>query len=118
MSIPTPRTDHYRAEFKRRKEHSELVDWLLDEFEQEERGHTVKIYELAQARAVSERVIMILTKIHGFMMPENIYLPDGRNFEFHNDEYEREMFHALCDAIRKVPDEIDAALTRPAESKR
>jgi len=34
---PTPRTDHYRAEFKRLKEQpSELVSWLLDEFAQEE----------------------------------------------------------------------------------
>ena len=33
----TPRTDHYRAEFKHRKETSDLIEWLLDEFAQEER---------------------------------------------------------------------------------
>ena len=33
----TPRTDHYRAEFKRNKEPlTELTSWLLDEFAQEE----------------------------------------------------------------------------------
>ena len=47
----TPRTDHYRAEFKRRKEGSELISWLLDEFAQEERTVTTLLRDLADARA-------------------------------------------------------------------
>lgn len=33
----TPRADHYRKEFARRKDYSDLVRWLLDEFEQTEK---------------------------------------------------------------------------------
>jgi len=35
-AAPTPRTNHYRTEFKRRKETSDLIEWLLDEFAQTE----------------------------------------------------------------------------------
>lgn len=45
----TPRTNHYRTEFKRRKETSDLIEWMLDEFEQTER-------DLAAAREELERV--------------------------------------------------------------
>lgn len=31
-----PRADHYRKEFAKRKESSNLIRWMLDEFEQEE----------------------------------------------------------------------------------
>ena len=37
MQSETPRTDHYRTEFKRCKETSDLIEWLLDECAQQER---------------------------------------------------------------------------------
>ena len=44
MTIPsknaaseTPRSDHYRTLFNQRKEMTDLIDWLLNEFAQEER---------------------------------------------------------------------------------
>lgn len=42
----TPRADHYRKEFKRRKETSDLIEWILDELAGVER-------ELAALRASS-----------------------------------------------------------------
>ena len=49
-AAPTPRTDHYRAEFKRRKETSDLIEWMLDEFGQEERRLAAAREELAALR--------------------------------------------------------------------
>ena len=45
----TPRTDHYRTEFKRRKETSDLIEWMLDEFAQEERRLSAAQSALAEA---------------------------------------------------------------------
>ena len=46
----TPRTDHYRVAFKRRKESSELIGWILDEFAQEERKSATLEHDLSAAR--------------------------------------------------------------------
>ncbi|WP_186169612.1 DUF551 domain-containing protein [Burkholderia gladioli] len=60
------------------------------------------------AEARLEHTIKILTRIHGFLLPDAVRLPDGRVFEFSNPEIEHEMMRGLRDAIRAVPDEIAA----------
>ena len=57
MSL-TPRSDHYRAIFKQQKETSDLIKWLLDEFEQEEQ-------QLAAARADLGLCVGALDDIRG-----------------------------------------------------
>lgn len=48
----TPAADHYRKEFAKRKESSDLIRWLLDEFEQTEK----RLYD---AEAEIERFVGI-----------------------------------------------------------
>ncbi|WP_186276539.1 hypothetical protein [Burkholderia gladioli] len=60
------------------------------------------------AEARCDHVIKILTRIHGFLLPNDVRLPDGRVFEFNNPKVEHEMLRGLRDAIRAVPDEIAA----------
>ncbi|WP_186194433.1 hypothetical protein [Burkholderia gladioli] len=60
------------------------------------------------AEARLEHVIKILTRIHGFLLPNDVRLPDGRIFEFNNPEAEHEMLRGLRDAILAAPDEIAA----------
>jgi len=55
-----------------------------------------------------DRLVEVLTSIHGVMKPEAIELPDGRRYEFNNPAIEGEMFTALCDRIRAIPAEIAA----------
>ena len=42
----TPRTDYYRSEFRRRKGTGDLIEWMLDEFEQAERRLAAKQAEV------------------------------------------------------------------------
>ncbi|KAF1064906.1 hypothetical protein [Burkholderia gladioli] len=60
------------------------------------------------AEARLDHVIKILTRIHSFLLPNDVHLPDGRTFEFNNPKIEHEMLRGLRDAIRAVPDEIAA----------
>ncbi|WP_186156783.1 hypothetical protein [Burkholderia gladioli] len=60
------------------------------------------------AEARCDYVIKILTRIHGFLLPNDVRLPDGRVFEFNNPKVEHEMLRGLRDAIRTLPDEIAA----------
>lgn len=53
-----------------------------------------------------DRLVEVLTSIHGVMKPEAIELPDGRRYEFNNPEVEREMLTALCERIRAIPKEL------------
>ncbi|WP_186058925.1 hypothetical protein [Burkholderia gladioli] len=62
----------------------------------------------AAAEARFEHAIKILTRIHSFLLPNDVHLPDGRIFEFNNPKIEHEMLCGLRDAIRAVPDEIAA----------
>jgi hypothetical protein len=65
-------------------------------------------------RLMYERLLNILTEIHGFLTAEDIKLPDGRTFEFSNPEIEHEMLRGLSDAIRSIPKRLDAALVAGA----
>lgn len=52
----TPRADHYRKEFAKRKESSDLILWMLDEFEQVEREAEELIWALKRtARIIEEQ---------------------------------------------------------------
>ena len=63
----TPRTDDYRVAFKRRKESSELIGWILDEFAQEERKSATLEHDLARraedVRAATRTLQMANDKI-------------------------------------------------------
>jgi hypothetical protein len=48
----TPRADHYRTEFKRNKETSELIEWLLDECGGVERENAALRERLKKAEAL------------------------------------------------------------------
>jgi hypothetical protein len=70
-------------------------------------------YQALDAQAKLGRAVNILSRIHSFMTPEDVRLPDGRVMRFSNAEVEREMLRGLCAAIRAVPDEL-AALSQKA----
>lgn len=53
--MKTPRADHYRKEFARRKESSDLIRWMLDEFEQTER----RLYE---SEEIIKRFVNVTTR--------------------------------------------------------
>ena len=46
----TPRANHYRVEFKRHKETSGLIEWLLDEFEHLERENAALRERLSESQ--------------------------------------------------------------------
>lgn len=69
----------------------------------------------AMDRARLDRCVSILSRIHSFLLPDEVRLPDGRVFEFSNEAIEREMLRGLCKAIRAVPDELAA---QPVEQTR
>jgi hypothetical protein len=75
MTEPTPRTDHYRAEFKRRKETSDLIEWMLDEFAQEERRLHAKEAECkAMREAIGQALKLSETSSCGFCLSVRIKL--------------------------------------------
>ena len=48
----TPRSDHYRVEFKRRKETSDLIEWIVDELAGVERSIAAAQAELAKQHEI------------------------------------------------------------------
>jgi hypothetical protein len=73
--------------------------------------------ERDQARAQREFCVKVLTRIHSFIAPEDVVLPDGRRFEFKNIAIEHEMLKGLAAAIRAVPDELKKAESAQSEDE-
>ena len=65
--------------------------------------------ELSVERAKNAHLIRTLVRIHSFISPADVRLPDGRVFRFDNPDIQIEMLRGLSDAIRAVPAEIEAA---------
>ena len=60
-------------------------------------------FELARAGSRVDHLAKILTRIHSFVLPDDVKLPDGRVMRFGHPEVEREMLRGLSDAIKAVP---------------
>lgn len=74
-------------------------------------------HEHERAIAWKDLTVKILTRIHSFISPEDITLPDGRRFEFNNPAIEHEMLKALSSAIRAVPEELKKAESAQPEKE-
>lgn len=82
-----------------------------------ERELSACYYEKGRARMQFEMAIAQLTAIHSLLTPEDIRLPDGRVFRFDNPDIQREAYRALCQAIRKIPDDINAAIAQAVDTE-
>lgn len=74
-----------------------------------QRENAILRAERDQARAQHSFCVKVLMRIHSFIPPEGVVLPDGRRFEFNNPAIEHEMLKALGAAIRAIPDELKKA---------
>jgi hypothetical protein len=74
-------------------------------------------WELSVERAKNAHLVRTLVRIHSFISPADVRLPDGRVFRFDNPAIQMEMLRGLSDAIRAVPAELDAAaaIVEPAD---
>lgn len=79
---------------------------LVEMVENLNRENEVLWHEREHERANRDHCVRILTRIHSFMSPADVALPDGRRFEFNNPAIEHDMLKALSDAIRAVPEEL------------
>src|ERR1039458_9293609 len=88
----TPRTDHYRAEFKRTKEApSELVSWMLDEFAQEEQR-----FASATAELEAERDKRRLIEAQHSRLCDQVYEEDGETLKIVTAESRLREVEATC----------------------
>jgi hypothetical protein len=82
---------------------------LKAELEEARRRAEIFYVERHHWYAKFQYLIKVLTRIHGFLLPNGVQLPDGRRFEFSNHDLERDMLRGLTAAIRAVPDELKKA---------
>lgn len=88
-----------------------------DAIESLQRENAIFCAERNQARAQREFCTKILTRIHSFISPADVTLPDGQRFEFNNPAIEHDMLKALSAAIRAVPDELEKAKNAQPEDE-
>ena len=96
---------------------AEVFDAAANALETLQRENSILRAERRQAIAQREFCVKVLTRIHSFITPEGIALPDGRRFEFNNPAIEHEMLKALSAAIRAVPDELEKANSAQPEDE-
>jgi|GEM_PF-6641407 len=82
---------------------------LATELEEARKRAEIFYVEKHRWHAKFQYLIKVLSRIHGFLLPNVVQLPDGRRFEFSNPEVERDMLRGLTAAIRAVPDELEKA---------
>lgn len=82
---------------------------LRRELEEARKRSEIFYVEKHHWHAKFEYLIRVLSRIHGFLLPNGVQLPDGRRFEFSNPDVERDMLRGLTAAIRAVPDELKKA---------
>jgi hypothetical protein len=81
-------------------EEADAIEQLIQRLEVAE--HRTRV-----AEAKFERAVKIVSRIHSFLTPDDVRLPDGRVMRFSNPDIESEMLRGLCAAIRAVPDELN-----------
>lgn len=88
---------------------------LIAENERLQRENGILRFERDTARAQKDWVISVLSRIHSFLSPQDVVLPDGRTFEFNNAAIEHDMLKGLTAAIRAIPEKLAEAASQQQE---